>query len=203
MDSLLNLSGLTLFFTIIFMLTCGLFECFMGYKIARGIMLGTGLCAGFSFGWSLCSIIISQIEISSGFDAVFQITISIMFALIFSMLAYLYPKTAMFITCGFSMFIIVYSMLGLSGVPSMLSIILAILAGVATGGLTVKFFRPFTIFSSVIFGGILISCAVYLFSKNRYGNLVDIIPGIFFGISGLVVQLKKYGKPHQIQEQTK
>ena len=196
MGNLLNLSGLPLFTTMIFMLTCGIFECFMGYKIVRGIMLGTGLCAGFSFGWNLCAIIISQIEISKGFDFMFQITISIMCALIFSMLAYRFHRTAMFLTCGFSVFILLYSMLGLLGIPSVISIILGVASGIGIGGLTVKFFRYFTIVSSAIFGGILVGLAIYMFSKNRYGDLINIIPGFGCAVAGLIVQLRKYGRKH-------
>ena len=196
MDSLLNLSGLPLFTTMIFMLVCGLFECFMGYKIVRGIMLGTGLCAGFSFGWSFCAIIISQIEISKGFDLMFQITISIMFALIFSMLAYRFYRTATFTVCAFLVFLLIYSMLGLSGIPAFVSIPLGIASGIGIGGLTVKFFRPFTIISSSVFGGILIGLSIYMFSKNRYGDLINIIPAFTFALIGLIIQFRKYGRKH-------
>lgn len=190
MGNLLNFTGIRLFLACAMLMVCGLTECFAGFKILRGVLIGLGVCIGALAGRNLGGIIVEQLGIADSYTTLICAACAVILALTLSMLAFRFYLAGTFILNGFFTFIIVYSLCGVYALPNIAAAAAGIIAGMTAGFASVKLFRPFTIISTSVIGGTLVGLGVYAFLKNRYGFYANAIPALVCTLSGITVQFK-------------
>ena len=188
MENLLNLNGLQLFLASGLLIICGVFECFAGFKIIKGVLLGAGLFVGGFLGKTMGNTIAQQTSVPSSYTLLICIVCALILALVLSMLAFRFYLAGSFVLSGFITSIIIYSLLGIYGISGVLAAIISIASGIVIGIISMKFFRPFTIISTALLGSIFIGFGIYAFLKNRFGFYANAVPAIICAISGAIVQ---------------
>lgn len=188
MENLLNLTGISYILSLAAFIALGLCESFAGLKIIHGVVLGTGIICGGAlgkaFGTATC-----QTLILSGFSAtVVTVSVTVVFALIASMLAFRFHKGGVFFLNGFVSYLIVYSISSLSNMPEAVSVIVGIIAAIIMGIAAVKLYRPYTIVTTAVIGGAMLYMAAFLIFKDRFGSIVNFIAFAVCTVCGAAVQ---------------
>ncbi len=190
MDYLLNLTGAALYITVAALVLCGVAECFFGFKLIKVLLVGCGLFAGASFGYTLGNAILTISSAEGSLLFWGQIGFALLFAFIISLLAFHFHLAGVFIINGFAAFILTYSICEICSVNTILSVIIGIIPAALIGTLSVKFFRPYKIIVSSVAGGIIIALGVYTLFKNRFGVMPNIITFVITAAAGMQFQLR-------------
>lgn len=188
MENLLNLTRISYILSLAAFTALGICESFAGFKIIRGIVLGAGIICGgalgLAFGTAAC-----QALLLSGFTAaVVTVSVTVILAILASMLAFHFNKGGVFFLNGFVSYLIVYSISSLGNMPEPVSITAGIIAAALMGFAAVKLYRPYTIVSTALIGGIMLYLASFLIFKNRFGSIVNFIALAVCAVSGAAVQ---------------
>lgn len=202
MISLMNLTGFSLFLAFVSLIICGIFECFAGFRILKGVLVAAGLCAGALLGWNFAAAVISQFSINNSISLLIQIICAIIMALIISMLAFRFFLAGTFIVYGFFSFIFIYCICGLYSFPNAAAVAIGIIGGLIIGIISLKVFHGFIIISTSAIGGIFIGLAVYALLKNRFGFYANAVPGLICAISGMIFQFKTTKKESEYTNKT-
>ena len=190
MDYFLNLTGTALYITAAALVLCGTAECFFGFKLIKVVLVGCGLFAGASFGYTLGNAILTISSAQGSLLFWGQIGFALVFAFIISLLAFRFYLTGAFILNAFITFILTYSVCELCLLNTMPSVIISIVPALLIGLLSVKFFRAYKILISSIAGGFIIALGVYTLFKNRFGVMPNIITFIITAAAGMQFQLR-------------
>ena len=202
MISLMNLTGFSLFLAFVSLIICGIFECFAGFRIIKGVLVAAGICVGALSGWNFACAVISQLSTNNSMSLLIQIICAIIMALIISMLAFKFFLAGAFIVYGFASFIFIYSICSLYAIPNAAALIIGIIGGILIGIMLLKTFHGFIIISTSAIGGILIGLGVYTLLKNRFGFYANAVPGLICAISGMIFQFKTTKKESEYTNKT-
>ena len=188
MENLLNLTGISYILSLAAFIALGICESFAGFKVIRGVVLGAGVLCGGAVGCAFGKAACQALLLKGSAATITVASVTVILALIASMLAFHFFKGGVFFLNGFVSYLIIYSICSLNGMPEPVSIAAGIIAAVLLGVTSVKLYRPYTIISSSLVGGLMVYLAALLIFKDRFGSIVNFIAGAVCALTGAAVQ---------------
>ncbi len=166
----------------------GLLLAFFGYKLLKIESMILGAALGFGLGYSLLGPLVT--DLVQGVDLAIILGLACM--VILALLAFkIYKALLVIVGAAFGFSIPLIIMFAFEVEPVIIYIVSAVI-GVIAGFLTLKLFKPIYIFSSSMYGMMLVfvSLSLLIFKDNVVALLIAELLGFGFGIFAMVKQFK-------------